>query len=389
MVRKVVPVEQRRLQIILAPAALGLSIEATCERYGVSRTQFYEWRSRYRADGVTGLCDRSSRPKTSPRQTEASTEAAVCDMRAQHPRWGPRRIRTELKRLGADAPAKSTVGRILVRNGLITPRPRRRRVFARFVRPCPNDLWQIDGKEVWLGDGTEAWIVSILDDHARFLIACRASSKLDGSLAWEAFELGVSCHGMPREVLSDNGSCFSGRNRGLVVEFERKLWVLGIKTIASTPQHPQTLGKIERFHRTLNEHLEELPPMSSLWDLQRHLDAFRWHYNEARPNQAFADDSTPKEVYLATEPAVPDGAHRSRSVKRKVNNVGVVYYCGWIVNVTSEWIGMTVDVHEESGEVRIIFGDELVTSFSTEDPKGYLGTGLVRGGNRLPRRLQA
>jgi transposase InsO family protein len=384
--RKAVTVEKRRLELILAPEALGLTAREVCRRFGVSPTQFYMWRRRYHVEGVGGLSDRSSRPKTSPRRTPVVMEQAICRMRVAHPNWGPRRIRAEIKRAGGKPPAKSTIGRILVRNGLVTPKPRKRRQWVRFERPRPNDLWQIDAKPIVLADATEVWAINLLDDHARLLLASRATAQLDGEGAWEAFEAASGGYGLPRELLSDNGSYFTGQHRGFVAEFERKLWALGVKTIASTPYHPQTNGKLERFHRTLGEWLEEKGPIASINELQRRLDAFRWHYNEERPHQGI-DDQTPMERYVATPKAQLSGDELTRSVHRKVATNGTIRYSGWTVNLTSEWAGLTVGVVEAGGKVRVLYGDELITAFSTEHPKPYVGTGVRRGRHRLPRRI--
>ena len=387
MGRKAVGVERERLELILAPQQLGLSVAEVCQRFGMSRTQFYVWRRRYHSEGVDGLSDLSSRPKSSPHKTPPAMELSICRMRVAHPKWGARRIRAEIIRAGGDPPAKSTIGRILVRNGLITPTPRKRIQWVRFERPRPNDLWQIDGRQVTLADGTVVWVVNVLDDHARYLLASRAGIHLDGALAWEAFVAASEGYGLPRELLSDNGGYFTGRRMGFVADFERKLWSLGVKTIASSPGHPQTNGKLERLNRTQGEWLEEHGPIASVDELQHRLDAFRWHYNEDRPHQGIAD-RTPMERYAATPKARPSGVEVTRSVRRKAGRKGEIKYSGWNVNLTHEWAGATVEVVESGGKVRILYGEELITSFSTEQPKGYIGTGIRRGRHRLPRRIE-
>lgn len=309
-------------------------------------------------------------------------------MRTEHPDWGPRRIRTEISRKGGSPPAKSTVRQVLVRNGLVTPKPKNKRRFIRFERPSPNELWQIDAIKLELKDGTEAYAINILDDHARYLLGSRATFQLNGEAAWDCFEHASSDHGCPRELLSDNGRYFSGQIRASVAEFERRLWSLGIQTITSSPDHPQTLGKLERMHRTLRAWLALHGPATTLPALQRLLDAFRWHYNEERPHQGI-DDLTPAERYRATPPAVPSGEESFRSVRRKVDKTGRMSYSGWFINLSVEWQGVWVEVIEGGGKVRILYGSELITSFSTDRPKGSIGTGVPRGGVGLsvPRRL--
>ena len=143
---------------------------------------------------------------------------------------------------------------------------------------------------------------------------------------------------------------------------------------------------MERFHRTLGEWLEEKGAIASLNELQRRLDAFRWHYNEERPHQGI-DDHTPMERYVASPRAQPAGEELTRSVHRTVATNGTIRYSGWVVNLTSEWAGLTVEVVEAGGKVRVVYGDELITSFTTEHPKPYVGTGVRRGHHRLERRI--
>lgn len=224
---KAVTVEQRRLEIVLAPTVLSISVTEACRRFGVSRQQFYEWRRRWENDGIEGLRERSRRPRTSPFRITETLEEEICRLRADHSDWGPRRIRAELVRQGVNPPAKSTVQRTLERNGLISPQPRKRRASTRFERPSPNELWQIDAMDMELTDGTEVHVINLLDDHARFLLASRASLVLDGIAAWDCFSIAINDHGVPKEVLSDNGRYFSGEHWNLVSAFERKLWALG------------------------------------------------------------------------------------------------------------------------------------------------------------------
>lgn len=384
---KAVTVELRRLEILLAPQIMGLTVTEVCSRFGVSRQQFYEWRRRYLVDGTEGLVDRSRRPWRSPNQISDVMEHAICNMRVDNPDFGPRRIRAEIARKGATPPASSTVQRVLIRNGLITPKPRSRRTWIRFERASPNELWQIDAIELSLADRTKFYAINLLDDHSRLLLASRATFVLDGNAAWDCFATAISGHGVPRELLSDNGRYFSGQRWELVADFERRLWALGIKTTSITPRHPQTLGKLERFHGTMRRWLAKHPPPATITGGQRLLDSFRWHYNEERPHQAIGD-ATPAERHQATPPATPTGAVQTRSVHRKVNSSGAVRYAGWRINLTTEWVGATVAVIESAGKVRIVYGDELITSFSTEEPKGFLGTGHRRGKHRIKRRME-
>jgi hypothetical protein len=281
-------------------------------------------------------------------------------------------------------PAKSTIQRVLERNGLVVPSPRPRKAIRRFERPCPNDLWQIDGTEVTLANGRVVFVIDVLDDHARFLVAAHASAKLNSDAAWAAFEKAFGTWGLPRQVLSDNGRCFSGALLDLVAAFERKLWALGVQTITSAPYHPETLGKIERHHATLKEFLADEGPATSIPHLQELLDRYRLFYNEQRPHQGI-NDATPAERYGATEPAVPQRAATVRHTTRKVWAEGKLRYVGWLINVGTQWAGTEVEVVDTGDKIRVTAGDELLVAFAADTPKGYVASGRPPG--RRPRLL--
>jgi transposase-like protein len=241
---KVMTVSQQKLEVLMAPQRLGISVAEVCRRYGISRDTFYEWRRRYRDGGVDGLEELSRRPRTSPSQTAVAVEELVVELRRQRPRWGARKLRAELIRRGLSSPpATSTVHAVLKRNGLIGTRRRRPdSTPTRFERAVPNDLWQVDATCVALADGSKVWVIDILDDHARFAIAARACRRATTTEAWACLEAAIAAHGPPRQLLSDNGLAFTGRRHGRQVLFERNLRALGIQPLTSRPRHPQTCG---------------------------------------------------------------------------------------------------------------------------------------------------
>ena len=243
MALKVVTMAELRLDVLTEPLPTGETVADACRRYGISRDTYYRYRRRYLEEGLEGLEDRSRRPKTSPAQIPSEVEIRIVEMRRGHPRWGARRIRDELDRAGVDPPAVSTIHQVLRRNGLVAPQPPRRpRADQRFERDIANDLWQIDATQILLDDGSKAWAVDLIDDHSRYLLAALAGLAATGDLAWDAFELAATRHGLSRQVLSDNGLCFTGRLHDTEVMFEKSLKDLDVELINSAPYHPQTLG---------------------------------------------------------------------------------------------------------------------------------------------------
>jgi transposase len=161
-----------------------LEVEAGCpvtefaERNGVSRQSVHAWVRRYRAGGLAALADR---PQSCPHQIPAEMEAAACELRRSHPRWGPARLAFELgKKDIGPVPSEATLYRVLVRNGLIASGQRRRPAssYIRWERQQPMELWQLDIMGgVFLSDGTEVKLVSGLDDHSRYCVIAQWSSS--------------------------------------------------------------------------------------------------------------------------------------------------------------------------------------------------------------------
>jgi transposase len=162
-------VVEQRYNAVLEVLEAGLPVTEVADRYGVSRQSVHAWVNRYRAGGLEGLADRSHRPNRCPHQLAAALEAKVCELRRQHPGWGPQRLRDELERRGVrPLPSRMAIYRVLVRNQLITPDGRRRRrAWRRFERERPMQLWQLDLIELPLADGTEIKVLTGVDDHSR------------------------------------------------------------------------------------------------------------------------------------------------------------------------------------------------------------------------------
>jgi transposase InsO family protein len=249
MALRVMSMAEMRLEVLLEAARSGEIVTEVCRRHGISRKTYYAYLKRFRSEGVSGLEPRSRQPINQPQRMDPVAGEALCRLRRDHPKWGARRIRAELTRRGTKPPAVSSIHRALVRNNLVAVGPSRPRpATRRFERASPNDLWQIDATRLLLADETEVWIMDMLDDHDRFCLTARVEKGPTGAAAWDAFEWAVKRYGLPSQLLSDNGACFTGRLVGGEVEFERRLWALGVKTIHSRRYHPQTCGKLERFH---------------------------------------------------------------------------------------------------------------------------------------------
>lgn len=284
-------VVEQRYQAVLAVLA-GASVSETAVRIGVSRQSLHSWLRRYRESGLSGLVDRSRRPKSSPSQLSAEVEAVLCELRREHPRWGPVRLVHEAERLGVDpAPSRMAVYRALVRHGLVTPRQRRKRRedYLRWERQAPMQLWQMDiVGGVFLADGTEAKVITGVDDHSRYCVIASVVARPTGRAVCLAFAAALQTFGVPEEVLTDNGKQFTDRfGKGGEVLFDRICRDNGITHRLTQPRSPTTTGKVERFHQSLRrELLDDAVPFEDLREAQAAVDAWVADYNTIRPHQA-------------------------------------------------------------------------------------------------------
>jgi transposase InsO family protein len=285
-------VTEQRYRAVLEVLA-GVPVTEVADRYGVSRQSVHAWLGRYRDEGPPGLPDRSHRVLHHPWQIPAELEAAVCELRRAHRKWGPKRLVFEMGRRGLGTVTRSTVYRVLVRNQLIEPRSRRRRRqdYTRWERPVPMQLWQLDvTASAFLADGTEVKIVTGLDDHSRYCVIAQAVRRATARPVCRAFVEATTVYGVPEEVLTDNGTVFTGRfikPRPAEVLFERICRENGITARRTRPRSPTTTGKIERLHQSLQDELLDVHgPFASLAALQAALDAWREEYNTDRPHQS-------------------------------------------------------------------------------------------------------
>ena len=382
---------EQRLDMVRAIEDYGLTATEAAQLWGVSRETWHKWRRRYDSEGIAGLADRSTRPKNFPSRIEGRVEVEIVRLRTDHRRWGPRRIQAELRRRGLTAPAVSTIQAVFARNGLTALPPPKAKPVIRFQRERPNELWQIDAKEWALLDGTKVSIISVLDDCSRFCPAMGVvAGEFQGADAVAVFDAAVAVAGVPVSVLSDRGTQFTARRHNTVSAFERHVWATGAYTLNGRGYHPQTQGKIERFHRTLGEWLDDNGPFGTVDALQRCVEAFRDDYNHARPHQALSD-ATPAEVWASLERATPDldatADRRRRECLRPTGPNGNLRYGQWAIGLGTTWANTKVRVVDLGHRIEIYAGDELVRAMTPDSTKTYLGTGRKRLG-RAPRQLR-
>jgi transposase InsO family protein len=268
---------------------------------------------RYLAEGEAGLEPRSRRPLRSPQRTGQPIEDEIVAIRKDLDRHGHEAgaatIAFHLEQRHGHSPAVSTIWRILVDRGFVTPQPHKRpkSSYLRFAACQPNERWQADITHWRLADGTEVEILNLIDDHSRYCLDSHTRLVFKGTDVDRCFRNAADLHRYPASLLTDNGAVFTGRSRGGGrVALEVTLHAAGITFDHCRPYHPQTCGKVERFHQTLKKWLAHQPRARTLRQLQRQLDTFRDYYNQHRPHRALAR-TTPAVAYQSRPKAVPTG----------------------------------------------------------------------------------
>ena len=363
-------VEDQRREF--AQAAMYCSnFSALCREFGIDRHTGYKWKERYAAEQP--LTDRSRRPHTSPTRTPEVVERLILEVRADNPGWGAKTIREVLLRQGhSDIPCAKTVNNILHRYGCISPEESlKRQPFVRFEKDLCNQMWQADFKgEFRMKDGHYCYPLDIIDDHSRFAI--RVAPHLGtANVVIPVFRDAFREFGMPDAILSDNGAQFAGFKKGYT-QFERWLMDLDILPIHGRIKHPQTQGKIERFHRTMKHELLKHTDISDIEDARDKLSVWRDKYNNVRPHEALGM-KRPGEVYT------PSDRGYSEDIKKyeyggeyhviKVNSWGYVRFDDKQVYLSETMIDQYIEFRPSPDGERFIacYRNFKIAEFDTDD----------------------
>jgi transposase InsO family protein len=325
-----------RLEFVQLARQKGVNMRELCRRFEISPKTGYKWLERYAEGGgaAASLVDLSRRPHSSPQRSCPDVEKAVVELRSRHPAWGGRKIARRLTDKGREPLAPSTVTSILHRHGLIDPKASQQAApVQRFEHEQPNALWQMDFK----GDfkTLAGWCrpLTVLDDHSRFNLALKANARTTAAHIQPQLEAILQRYGMPVRINVDNGPPWGGSEaveHGLTA---LTVWLirLGITVSHSRPHRPQTNGKIERFHRTLDDEVIAGRHYADHQQVQGAFDRWRRIYNFQRPHEALLLD-TPIHRYrpsLFRMPGkLPEIHYRSDDLVLKVAAPGSINFRG-------------------------------------------------------------
>jgi transposase InsO family protein len=347
----------------------GANISQLCRGYGISRKTGYKWLGRYAAEGVEGLDERSRRPQRSPRQTPPEIEALVVAARQAHPAWGGRKLKSWLTGQGyAGLPAPSTITAILERQGLIDPAEAcQHQPYQRFEMSRPNELWQMDFKgPLRLGNGQVCHPLTVLDDYSRFLVGLRACADEKGVTVQHELTRLFRLYGLPERMLMDNGAPWGDDAETRYTWLTVWLLRLGIGVSHGRPYHPQTQGKDERLHRTLEVALLVDLLVVDLLGCQGQFDPWRDVYNLERPHEAL--DLQPPATRYQSSPrpfpeTLPPLVYPADLCVRKVDSSGKLSFRGQPYRVGRAFAGLPVGLRFDDltdGRVLVFLGEHVV-----------------------------
>lgn len=389
---RTVEVNEQRMQFVIRATSGRERMSALCREFGISRPTGYLWRRRYEQSGtVTEIGERSRRPQDSPRRTATWKAERIVALRKQTG-WGARKLHVLLGEEAIPLPVR-TIHRILERNGLVSeqahgPAP------GRFERGEPNELWQMDSKGKYpLQDG-ECHPLSILDDHSRYAVGLYALSELNGEKAYPCLVETFRSYGVPQAMLMDRGALWwSAFNGWGLTRLSVQLIEQGIRLLYGRVRHPQTQGKVERFHRTLGAELRHrgVPQRFAEWPAA--LAEVRVSYNQWRPHEALGMQR-PAERYR------PSGRSYAERVKewdypvgsdvRRLNSQGMLTEQGQRWFVCGALAGQRVRVERFDGKLLVSYRHMYIREV---DPQRRCSRPLVvardRGAEKAPVALRA
>lgn len=353
----------------------GLNVTEFCRLHGISTWMFYDLRRRYSVDGDQVLEPRSRAPKTVPNRTPAWIEDLVVEVRKELSDAGldagPATILFHLPdRVGRQAglPSEATIWRILCRRGFVVPEPKKapKHAYRTFAAERANECWQLDDIGWSLADGTGVFIVTMIDDCTRYCPGLKAVQAPTGAAGFDAMTAAAEQHGWPQRFLADNAKAYRETLAAAVGN-------LGVDHRHGRPYHPQTQGKVERFHQTLQKWLRARPPAETIDQLQTQLDEFVVIYNTQRPHRAIGR-RTPANVYATTPKAGP--ADRPLGTPTSTHRVtvsnGVCYLSKtYTITVGAKHNGATATVIITGLSCHIFINGRLIRHFQLDPNRRF------------------
>lgn len=352
-------VRDQRVQFVVTVRRGTTTVTETCRAFGISRKTGYKWLAREaEAGSVAVLADRSRRPHQSPRRTGAAVTRRVGELRATFG-WGGAKLAVLLGAEGIQL-APRTIDRIILREGWTRPDAAPAPAPHRFTHAAPNDLWQMDAKGAYpLAAGGWCHALSVLDDHSRFVVGLTALPRLQSDAVRAALTRSFEHYGVPRALLMDHGTpWWSTKGPAGLTTLGVFLLKQGIRLVFGAVRHPQTQGKVERFHRTLAERLRWAGVPATLREFEQAFAWFQDEYNQVRPHAALA--LQPPALHFhpsrrAYRPVPPPWIYPSGLAIRRITTIGQVNFGGRIYFVSEALQGEDVACIPHDDRVLVMY----------------------------------
>lgn len=364
-----------RGEFVMLAKQPGANMAELCRRFQISRKTGYKMLRRHAAGGIESLEDRSRRPLGSPLRTPGEIEAQVVKLRCEL-HWGGRKLRRQLVKLGYhEAPAPSTISGILRRHGLIdSEESLKHKALRRFERSEPNSLWQMDFKGHFPMGSVRCHPLGVLDDHSRFSLVLRACANQQTTTVQETLSDTFRRYGLPEQMLMDNGSPWNDDPAQFVFT-PLVLWLirLGVEVLHGRPYHPQTQGKQERFHRTLDDELLRHHRFRDLPHCQQHFDRWRDLYNLERPHESLGMEP-PIKRYRPSARRFPERLtpieYGSEHPVRRVQANGEITYKGQLFKLGDALRGYPVALRstDDEAQYQVYFCNQQVGLIDLRHP---------------------
>ena len=349
---------EQRVKFVVRAASGKEQMAALCREFGVSRPTGYRWRRRFERTGsVAAVVECSRRPRHSPLQTATEKEDRVVALRQQQG-WGAKKLEVLLREEGT--PLKGiTINRILQRRGLVRKKDSHPPALLRFERAAPNELWQMDGKGEYRGGDGTCYPLSILDDHSRYAVGLYSLPAFTAEQVYPCLVRTFERYGVPEAMLMDRGSIWWGTKNGYGLTWlSVRLIEQGIGLHYGRVHHPQTQGKVERFHRTLNEAIRYRGKPERLAEWPQALEEFRQIYNQQRPHEALqmkrpAERYEPSSRSYQVQPR--EWEYPVGSTVRRLNAKGLLYWERKSWFVCEALAGRRVRVEKAAGALLVSY----------------------------------
>jgi transposase InsO family protein len=350
MAWKTVDVKEQRVRFVVRAIQGKSYFQDLCDELGISRPTGYEWLRRYQVGGIEAIVEKSRGPQRSPQRTAPEIEQRVVELRQHYPDWGRRKLQRLLQREGVQVPAV-TVHRILLRHDLVRRQDRHRTATQRFERSQPNQLWQMDFKGP-VGWQAPVGPLSVLDDHSRYGIALKGTWTARAKAVQEALLEAFERCGLPEAMWMDHGTPWWNMKAATGATW-LTVWLMkqDIQLHFSGYRHPQTQGKVERFHGSLAR-ATQLRGFPTKKERQIRLDEYVYEYNYVRPHEALGM-KTPAEVWRKSnhqyEAHRPAWEYESEAEVRKIVGAGHLSVDGrhWEISraLAGEWVKLERIAH--------------------------------------------